>query len=465
MRRGRPAGSGPSVCPPYLAAMDAPGSTGASRPTERDHQHTLPPLADPGKQDRSAHGIPVVPEFDGYRAFAIFAILSTHLLLAAKVVGGPGGGWGNELMTGLGAWLISILFIVSGFVVFLPTVARGGEFRNVGGYALRRAARLLPAYWVTMLIVLVLIAALPSRQMPGWGDMAVTFAGQDTWAALFHHGFVAGFNVNWPVWSLTLEIGFYIVLPFIASAYFRRPLLGLAIAAILSIGWRLGFANLPDLAGIVGIHVTAGRAAELRLASYNQLPSWAFAFGAGMSAAWAYVSLPHRFGREKVARIARIALPASIAALAICAYFSGRYALGSLPIAAQLEAQRNILLFLAYIGSIAAAMLALSLSGLRSPFASPLARNLGDISYGVFLSQIPVLWALFQWTNVPRDGTLGALLLLTVIVVPVCIAYGYLSARFLEQPIRRWARRFGRRAEGRVRPERSPGVASAKGDA
>ncbi len=443
----------------------AQGSRATAPTRNRQDEHIVPPLADPGKEDRFARGIPVVPEFDGYRAFAIFAILSTHLLLAANVVGGPGGGWGNQLMAGLGAWLISILFIVSGFVVFLPTVARGGEFGKVGGYALRRAARLLPAYWLTMLIVLVLIAASPSRQMPGWGDMAVTFAGQDTWATLFHHGFIAGFNLNWPVWTLTLEIGFYIVLPFIASAYFRRPLLGLAIAAALSIGWRLGFDNLSDLAGIVGIHVTAQRAAELRLASYNQLPSWAFAFGAGMSAAWAYVSLPHRFGREKVARIARIALPASIAALAICAYFSGRYALGSLPVAAELEAQRNILLFLAYIGSIAAAMLALSLSGLRSPFASPLARNLGDISYGVFLIQIPVLWALFEWTNVPHDGSIGALLVLAAIVVPACIAYGYLSARFLEQPIRRWARRFGRRAEGRVPPERSPGVASAKVDA
>ncbi|MGA8928035.1 MAG: acyltransferase [Solirubrobacterales bacterium] len=432
---------------------------------KRHDEHIVPPLADPGKQDRSAHGIPVVPEFDGYRAFAIFAILTTHLLIVAKIVGGINGDWGDQLLAGVGAWLISILFIVSGFVVFLPTVARGGEFGNVRGYGLRRAARLLPAYWMTMLIVLLLIAAAPSIQIPSWGDMAVTFAGQDTWATLFHQGFVTGFNVNWPVWSLTLEIGFYIVLPFIASAYFRRPLLGLAIAAAISVGWRLGFANLSDLVGIFGIHVSGERAAELRLGSYNQLPSWAFAFGAGMSAAWAFVTLPHRFGTEKVARFARFALPASIAALAVCAYFSGRYARGSLPVVAELAAQRNIPLFLAYIGSIAAAMLALSLSGLRSPFASPLARKLGDLSYGVFLIQIPVLWALLEWTNVPHDGSIGALLVLAAIVVPACIAYGYLSARFLEQPIRRWARRFGRRAEGRGPPERSPRAASAKVDA
>jgi peptidoglycan/LPS O-acetylase OafA/YrhL len=29
----------------------------------------------------------------------------------------------------------------------------------------------------------------------------------------------------------------------------------------------------------------------------------------------------------------------------------------------------------------------------------------------------------------------------------LAVAYGYLSGRFLEQPIRRWAHRFGRRAQ------------------
>ena len=40
-----------------------------------------------------------------------------------------------------------ILFVVSGFVLFLPTAARGGDFGDVGAYALRRAARLIPAYY------------------------------------------------------------------------------------------------------------------------------------------------------------------------------------------------------------------------------------------------------------------------------------------------------------------------------
>jgi peptidoglycan/LPS O-acetylase OafA/YrhL len=286
----------------------------------------------------------------------------------------------------------------------------------------------------------------PNTQTPVWGDVLVTFTGQDAWAT-FNPGFVIGFGANPPIWSLTIEISFYILLPFIASAYCRRPLLGLAIAAGLSIAWRLGFANVADLAGLLGIDVSAARAAELRLASYNQLPSWAFAFGAGMTAAWAYVSLPRRFGPETVRGAARPALLAAVAAIAICAYFSSRYSSGTVPVVAALKAQRDVLLFLAYVSAIASAMLALSLSGWRSPFAAPFARRLGDISYGVFLIQIPVIGALIVFTGLDPNGSVGALALFAAIVVAICIAYGYLSARFVEQPIRRWARRYDRRAK------------------
>ncbi len=435
------------------------GATVAVAATERHHEHKLTPLADPGKQDRSAHGIPVVPEFDGYRAFAIFAIMGSHVILSAGLITGTEGDRGDKLIAAFGPWLVSILFIISGFVVFLPTVARDGEFGSVGGYAIRRAARLLPAYWITMLIVLILIliAAGPTRPFPGLSETIVTLAGQGTWATIFHSGSQLGFGIDPPVWTLTLEIGFYILLPLIASAYCRRPLLGLAIAAAISVGWRLGFANLEEITGIFGLDVSADRAAELNFAATDQLPAWAYAFGAGMTAAWAYVNLPRRFSAEAVARAARPALAASIAAIAVCAYFSRLHAVGNDPIQAALAAERDIPLSLAYIGAIAAAMVALSLSRLRSPFRSTFARRLGDISYGVFLIHAVFMWILFWWIGAPFDGSARALVIWVVGVVPLSVAYGYVSARFVEQPIRRWARRFGRRAQ-----EQAPATPKAR---
>ncbi len=75
----------------------------------------------------------------------------------------------------------------------------------------------------------------------------------------------------------------------------------------------------------------------------------------------------------------------------------------------------------------------------------PLARKLGDISYGIYLIQAPILWFLvFHWSRCRRTGALGSFAIWILAVVPAAVLYGYLSARFVEQPIRRWARRFGR---------------------
>jgi peptidoglycan/LPS O-acetylase OafA/YrhL len=409
------------------------------------------PLADPGKEDRSAHGVPVVPAYDGYRAFAILAIVFLHVLANSGVVSSAGGGWGGQLIWGTLPHLVDVLFIISGFVVFLPTVAQGGRFGSVSAYAIRRAARLLPAFWLSLVILLALIAILDAAPpFPGPVPIGVHLIGEHGVANLFDNSIVAGFGINLPLWTLTLEISFYIVLPFIATAYFRRPLLGLLIAALIAVLWRVMFDNLGDVLGWFGFHPSPLRLTELVFASGNQLPHWAFSFAAGMTSAWAYVRL--RELRDD-ARIARIAGPIALAAfcvLAIFVYASGRYAIDNEAPAIAAVARQSPWIGLGYTAALATLMIALALSRsrLQAPFAHPLARRLGDISYGVYLIHGVLLWFLsIELTSLPTDGTFGAFMAWAAIVIPTSLAYGYLSARYLEQPIRRWARRFGRRAQ------------------
>ena len=55
---------------------------------------------------------------------------------------------------------VVILFVVSGFVVYPPTVATGGRFGSVGAYAIRRGARILPAYRLALGVALILLATV-----------------------------------------------------------------------------------------------------------------------------------------------------------------------------------------------------------------------------------------------------------------------------------------------------------------
>lgn len=417
------------------------------RPPQPAETSELPPLSDPGKDERAAEGVPVVPAFDGYRALAILTIVVFHVLINSGVVARAGDSFGGQMIWAIGPEFVDVLFIVSGFVVFLPTVAQKGEFGNVGAYAIRRGARLFPAYWLSLLVMLAVMASQSGVNMPGFADLVSNFSGQQTLVQLLDAGIPIGFGLDVPLWTLTLEIGFYIVLPFIAAAYFRRPLVGLAIALAIAVLWREAFAHVAQIDDWLGIALSDQRTLELQFNAINQLPNWAFSFAAGMTGAWAYVRLRELHPRKLLERNAVRVLVPALAIFAVFVYLVGRKAIGSdLP---NLEARQSSFLSIGYTASLATVMLALALAPtrLQTPFAHPLARKLGDISYGVYLIQAPIFWLLLFHTDIPEDGSLGALALWVAAVIPASLLYGYLSARFVEQPIRRWARRFGRKAQ------------------
>ena len=417
-----------------------------------------PPLSDPGKDERAASGVPVVPVFDGYRALAILGIVLFHILINSGVVQRAGGSLGGQLIWATGPELVDILFIVSGFVVFLPTVAQRGRFGSISAYAIRRSARLLPAYWLSLGVMLLVMATQPGVPGPGAGDLASNFTGQQTLVQMIAPGTPIGFGFDTPLWTLTLEIGFYIVLPFIAASYFRRPLVGLAIALAIAVLWREAFHHIGDVAGWFGGDLSLHRALELQFNSINQLPNWAFSFAAGMTGAWAYVRIRDRYERASVERIAARLLIPALLVFAFFAYLVGRKAIGTdFPngITPNLLARESTIPSIGFTASLATVMLMLAFAPVRlqTPFAHPLARKLGDISYGIYLIQAPLLWFLiFHWHSLPTDGTPGAFAVWALAVIPVTVLYGYLSARFVEQPIRRWAHQFGRRAQAQGQP-------------
>jgi peptidoglycan/LPS O-acetylase OafA/YrhL len=413
--------------------------------------HEELPFSDPGKDERAAEGVPVVPAFDGYRAFAILGIVIFHVLINSGVVPRAGGSLGGQLVWGFGPQLVDVLFIVSGFVVYLPTVAQKGRFGSVPAYAIRRGARLLPAYWLSLGVMLLIMATQPGIPMPGAGNLLSNFSGQQTLVQMIDAENKIGFGFDTPLWTLTLEIGFYVVLPFIAAAYFRRPFVGLAIALVIAVFWREFWLHIGDVESWFGADIGLRRAVELHYNSLNQLPAWAFSFASGMTGAWVYVRARERWDRERIEHVAkRVLVPAALL-YALFIYLAGRKAIGFDPngILPNLLARESNWISVGYTASLATTMLALCMSPprLQVPFAHPLVRKLGDISYGVYLIQVPILWILVFHTHLLADGSAQALALWLAAVLPASLLYGYLSARLVEQPIRRWAHRFGRQAQ------------------
>ena len=160
-----------------------------------------------------------------------------------------------------------------------------------------------------------------------------------------------------------------------------------------------------------------------------------------MTGAWAYVRVISEPPGERLRQMLLWVLVVSSLLTVVLALINGGYFD---------QTRDSIWLSMAFSLALATFMVSLALvpRQYQSFLASSPVRRIGDISYGIYLSHLLIMIYLGRYVlDLPRDGTFGDLLLWVLVVVPSAVLYGYLSARFLEQPVRRWARRFGNRDE------------------
>lgn len=407
-------------------------------------------VADPGKAWRRGHRIPVVPSFDGYRAYAILGIVLFHVFQVSGVYAAAGSSALGVILWGVLPRCLDALFIISGFVIYLPTAARGGNFGPISSFAIRRVCRLVPAYYLALLISALLLATVPdSGGLPGFGSIGAHLTMMQTPALLLADNFKLGFGVIPPVWTLSVEAGLYITVPLIAAQYFRHPLAGLLVAAGIVVAWRELALHAGDLTTFVGTSLSPD--AEGRIDTYyaSQFPSWALAFACGMTGAWAYVRLRDRFPARSLQRGALWVLVAALAVLGLFIYLAGHDAVTDVSPFRGLYARQPIAIALGYPFFLAAVLICLALTAerIQRPVTASPVRWIGDISYTIYLIHFAVIWFALRELSLPQLGNLGSALAWSAFVFPLAIAYAYMSARFLERPIRRWAQRYGRRAQ------------------
>jgi peptidoglycan/LPS O-acetylase OafA/YrhL len=407
----------------------------------------------------------VVAGFDGYRALGVLFVVFSHILLVAGVLQRLSDSVPDTLTLGVIPRIpLTTLFIVSGFVIYLPTVARDGDFGRVSSFGLRRLARILPAYWAVLAVALILLATVPNDTgMPSVGLIAAHLGFLQAPALLFENDYQhwLGFGVVPPVWTLSIEMVFYLVLPFVATWYYRRPFLGLALAAAFAIAWRLVATHAVGAASLVGADFSA--AADLRINTYyaSQFPTWSLSIAAGMTAAWCYVKARDRWSPEVVVKRAKQGALVALAVLTGLVYLGG-HEVATSPNSFNGEfAHQSIVVTLGVPIALAGLFLALVLLPPRwqRPIANGPLRWTADISYGIYLIHFAVIWFAIRELSLSHDGSLLTVVEWCLVVFPASFAYAYVSARFLERPVRRWAHRYGRQAQDTVKPSAPTGQA------
>src|SRR5947209_4690743 len=213
------------------------------------------------------------PLFDAMRALAALSIFAYHCAYQLHGFSGPAGRYLAQLNIG-----VPVFFLISGFLLYRPFVrARRDHDRrpSLRAYAVRRAARIVPAYWVALPIIAVWLGLSVQVFTP---EGVLTYFG---FGQLYRSSTLTG-GVG-QAWTLDIEVTFYALLPLVAVlvrrvAARRGSLLSseLAMCGALfaaGVGWQ------------VLITQTIGPAQASFFPLLLALPGWLDHFAIGMALA------------------------------------------------------------------------------------------------------------------------------------------------------------------------------------
>lgn len=363
---------------------------------------------------------------DGLRGVAALLVLLSH-------VGFWTGADNLDLSGGLlarGDSGVAVFFAISAFLLLRPWIATpmaDDPPQRIGAYAARRAARILPAYWLAL--AAVLLVAGSSGEVGGSG---VGGAGKVLAHLLLVQAYAdTSYQAFSQTWSLTTEVTFYLLVPVIGVALrrwlrrSRRSVYG-ALAATGVTG-----VVIQTLTAVWTQHSPATHAGVLGTSVLGHA-AW-FAAGAALAVAVQSGDLD----RLRDVGVGTWLAAAGVVYLIASSGLAGPRDLHA-PTVGQAAAREILYTLLAGL---------LLLAAVRGPSddrwavvaASPATRFVGDISYGVFLWHVLVLqviylasgWALFTG---PFTAVLFAVLVFSVLI-------GWASAALMEQPVLTWVHR------------------------
>lgn len=369
-----------------------------------------------------------LPSLEGLRAVASMGIIGTHV--AFQTGHDVGALW--ERILGRFDFFVAVFFVLSGFLLWrshrsgyggIPrrkalADADGGRKKSWAKYYKKRVARIMPAYWVLVLIVLI---ALPV----GRGADFKIWLTNLTLTQVYFSGSLHGGLTH--LWSLSVEVAFYIALPLFAIGLSRLDphrqqgcrIVTISLLAILSLGWP--YLPLPYPEGvnphIQPIAYFSWFAAGMILAELESLQ------GVDTDAARARVETMQRWAHRRP-----LWLAIAVGALVLASYL-GPEGLVELT---NWEFTRRQLCGLVF----GAAIIGPWTMAPESRFLEhPIMQALGRWSYGIFLWHVAMLSIAFPLLGVKLFT--GHLLSVTIVTVALSIPVAAASYALVEEPARR----------------------------
>ena len=154
-----------------------------------------------------------LPHLDSLRGLAALGVVLHHAHFEAEPVGGlrPFLAWLRQ-----GHYLVTFFIVLSGFCLALPMVDTGRLRSGAARFILRRGRRLLPAYYASLAISLLLVFTLIGTSTGRHWDYALPVTGESiaTHIFLVHNYELADlYKINHVFWSIAVEWQVYFAFP------------------------------------------------------------------------------------------------------------------------------------------------------------------------------------------------------------------------------------------------------------
>jgi peptidoglycan/LPS O-acetylase OafA/YrhL len=354
-----------------------------------------------------------LPAVEGMRACAAIGVVVTHV---AFQTGHSSGVTGR--LFGRFDLAVAVFFALSGFLLWRGHAAAArhlGARPATGHYLRSRVVRIMPAYVVAVVVILSLLPDADHASLTVWlANLTLT----QIYVPLTLTGGLT------QMWSLSVEVGFYLALPLLALLARRLPVAARvpAIAALGVLSWAWAWVPLDN-----------------HMNPLNWPPAFFSWFAAGMLLAeWVHspVGWPHRLARRR--------LP--MAVLAVSAYLVAASPLAGpagLAVGTDLQfAVKTATGALVAFALVAPLVLDRPDTAHRLLGSTPMV-TLGRWSYGLFIWHLAALDMVFPVIGTfPFNGRMPTVLALTLIFG---VAIAAVSYALVESPAREALRRWEKR--------------------
>ena len=176
------------------------------------------------------------------------------------------------------------LLLLSGFLLYLPYTQAGSRLPSAGAFYKRRLIRILPSYLLCILPQFILCCVQGKYNQTSEAVLDIlshlTFTHN-----LFYFSYLRS-PLNGALWTLGVEMQFYLLFPLLARAFRKLPLTTYVAMAGGAFVFRYYASTRPDTSMY-----------------FNQLPAFLDVYANGFVAASVFAALRKRFGNEPDAKV------------------------------------------------------------------------------------------------------------------------------------------------------------------